>query len=138
MLSRASKNQGRERDDRDPIGRGFGSRFLSVYGRCNNNLREGADGKHEDDWPRRHWNACESGGRARHFVGHLFFGRPGLAVANWWFAIAFVVGIAAVVVGWIARTRAGTDSRRLATIGVILGAIPVVWFIGFMILVAIY
>ena len=66
----------------------------------------------------------------------LFFGL-GFAVGEPWFVLAFVVGIAAVVVGWMARTRAGTDSRRLATIGLVLGAIPVVWFIIYKIIAAI-
>ena len=66
----------------------------------------------------------------------LFFGL-GFAIGEPWFVLAFVVGIAAVVVGWMARTRAGTDSRRLATIGLVLGAIPVVWFIIYKIIAAI-
>ena len=67
----------------------------------------------------------------------LFFGL-GFVVGDWWFVIAFVVGIAAVVVGWMARTRAGTAHMRLATIGVVLGAVPVVWFIAYMIIAAIF
>ena len=67
----------------------------------------------------------------------LFFGL-GFAVGDWWFVIAFVAGIAPVVVGWIARTRADARSRRLATTGVVLGAIPVVWFIAYMIIAAIF
>ena len=66
----------------------------------------------------------------------LFFGL-GFAADTCGWLVGFVVGIAAVVVGWMARTRAGTDSRRLATIGVVLGAIPVVWFIAYMIIDAI-
>ena len=55
-----------------------------------------------------------------------FFGL-GFFVGDWWFVFAFVFGVAAVVTGWIARTRSGNDRRR-ATIGIVLGAIPAVWF----------
>jgi hypothetical protein len=64
----------------------------------------------------------------------LFWGL-GLAADSWW--TGFFVGIAAVVVGWIARARAGAESRRLATIGIVLGAIPVVWFAGYIIIDAV-
>ena len=67
----------------------------------------------------------------------LFFGL-GFAIGDWWFVVAFVVGIAAVVAGWMARSRAGADHRRLATIGLVLGAIPVVWFVVYMIVAAIF
>jgi hypothetical protein len=66
----------------------------------------------------------------------LFFGL-GFAADTWGWVVGFVAGIAAVVVGWMARTRARTDSQRLATIGIVLGAIPVVWFIAYMIIDAV-
>ncbi len=65
-----------------------------------------------------------------------FFGL-GFTVGDWWFVVAFVIGIAAVAAGWVARKRAG-DQRRLATIGMVLGAIPVVWFLVYIIVDAIF
>ena len=64
-----------------------------------------------------------------------FFGL-GFFAGDWWFVVAFAIGVAAVVSGWIARTRPGNDRRR-ATIGIVLGAIPAVWFIVYMIVAAI-
>ncbi len=61
-----------------------------------------------------------------------FFGL-GFAVGDWWFLVAFLVGVAAVVTGWIARNRPGSDHRRMATIGIVLGAVPAVWFIVYLI-----
>ena len=55
-----------------------------------------------------------------------FFGL-GFFAGDWWFVVAFVFGVAAVATGWIARTRSGNDRRR-ATIGIVLGAFPAVWF----------
>ena len=64
----------------------------------------------------------------------------GIAVSDWWFVIAFVIGVAAVITGWLARKRLPSNAgdRRLATIGLILGAVPVVWFVVYMILAAIF
>ena len=64
-----------------------------------------------------------------------FFGL-GFFASDWWFVVAFVIGVAAVVTGWIARNRPGNDRRR-ATIGIVLGAIPAVWFITYMIVASI-
>ena len=61
----------------------------------------------------------------------------GFAAGDWWFVIGFVIGVAAVVTGWIARNRPGNDHRRTATIGIVLGAVPVVWFIVYMIVASI-
>ena len=61
-----------------------------------------------------------------------FFGL-GFAAGDWWFVVAFVIGVAAVVTGWIARNRLGNDNRRTATIGIVLGAVPAVWFIVYLI-----
>ena len=57
----------------------------------------------------------------------------GFAAGDWWFVVAFVIGVAAVVTGWIARNRREDDHRRTATIGIVLGAIPAVWFIVYVI-----
>ena len=62
-----------------------------------------------------------------------FFGL-GFFVGDWWFVVAFVIGVAAVVTGWIARSRPGNEHRRMATVGILLGAIPAVWFIVYMII----
>ena len=64
----------------------------------------------------------------------------GFAVGDWWFVAAFVIGAAAVIAGWVARKRPLVDpgDRRLATIGLILGAVPVVWFLVYIILAAIF
>jgi len=61
-----------------------------------------------------------------------FFGL-GFTVGDWWFVVAFVIGVAAVVMGWIARNRPGNDHRRMATIGIVLGAVPAVWFLVYII-----
>ncbi len=61
----------------------------------------------------------------------------GFAAGDWWFVVAFVLGLAAVVTGWIARKRPGSDHRRTATIGIVLGAVPAVWFIVYMIVASI-
>ena len=61
----------------------------------------------------------------------------GFAAGDWWFVVAFVIGVAAVVTGWIARNRPGNDHRRTATIGIVLGAIPAVWFVVYMIVASI-
>ncbi len=58
----------------------------------------------------------------------------GFAAGDWWFVVAFVIGVAAVVAGWIARNRPGNDHRRTATIGIVLGAIPALWFIVYVII----
>ena len=57
----------------------------------------------------------------------------GFAAGDWWFVVAFVIGVAAVVTGWIARNRPGNDHRRRATIGIVLGAVPAVWFLVYVI-----
>jgi len=57
----------------------------------------------------------------------------GFAVGDWWFVVAFVIGVAAVVTGWTARNRPGNDHRRTATIGIVLGAVPAVWFIVYIV-----
>ena len=64
----------------------------------------------------------------------------GFFVGDWWFVVAFVIGAAAVIAGWVARKRAPVDPSepRLATIGLILGAVPVVWFLVYMIVTAIF
>ena len=63
-----------------------------------------------------------------------FFGL-GIAVGDWWFVVGLVLGAVAVILGWVARTRAATGSsdRRLALIGLVLGAIVVVWFLVYVI-----
>jgi hypothetical protein len=75
------------------------------------------------------------------FLGALsavgFFGL-GFAVGGWWFLIALVIGGAAVVVGVPARRRAVTKSeRRVATVGLVLGAVVVAWFVIYMAVAAI-
>ena len=68
-----------------------------------------------------------------------FFGL-GFALEGWWFVVALVFGVAAVALGWIARTRpeTGSSDRRLATIGLVLGAIVVAWFATYMIVDSIF
>ncbi len=70
-------------------------------------------------------------------LGIVAFFVLGFAAGDWWFVVAFVIGVAAVVTGWIARNRPGNDHRRRATIGIVLGAIPAVWFIVYMIVASI-
>ncbi len=69
----------------------------------------------------------------------LFFGIA-FAFGDWWFVVALVVGAIAVVLGWLARTRATTapSDRRLATIGLVLGGIVVVWFLVYVIVASIF
>ena len=45
-----------------------------------------------------------------------------------WYVPGAAIGLAAVGLGWTARTRsaAGAPGRRLATVGMVLGAVPFV------------
>lgn len=67
-----------------------------------------------------------------------FFGL-GFALGDWWFVVGLVFGAIAVVLGVMARRRfASGPDRRMATIGLVLGAIIVAWFVAYMILAAIF
>ena len=65
-----------------------------------------------------------------------FFGL-GFVVGGWWFVIAFAIGLAAVACAWVARQR-NDGHRPMATIGLVIGAVPVVWFVVYMIVAAIF
>lgn len=65
-----------------------------------------------------------------------FFGL-GFAFDGFWFLLAFVLGLLAIAAGWAARGRPDPGQRRTATIGMVLGAIPVVWFLAYWIVVAV-
>ena len=58
-------------------------------------------------------------------------------LVDWFFVVGFVIAVAAVITGWIARKRPGDDHQRMATAGMLLGAVPFVWFIAYMIVAAI-
>lgn len=62
----------------------------------------------------------------------LFIG-GGFAVGGIFWPLGAVVGLAAIVLGVTARRKGG---GREATIAVVLGAIPAVWFAAFMIVAA--
>ena len=66
-----------------------------------------------------------------------FFGL-GILVGDWWFVVAFVIALAAVVIGWLARNRPQNANRRMASLAIVLGAIPVAWFVVYMIVVEIF
>ncbi len=65
----------------------------------------------------------------------LVFFIGGIAISDVFWLIGAIVGLAAAVLGWMARNRPSVDAadRRLATIGLGLGAIIVVWFLVFLI-----
>jgi hypothetical protein len=69
----------------------------------------------------------------------LSFPALGIAAGGWWFLFAFVVVAAAVVLGARARRAlpAGSRQRRIATAGLVLGSIPVVWFALYMLIAVI-
>ena len=58
-------------------------------------------------------------------------------IADWFFVVGFVIALAAIITGWIARKRPGDEHRRIATAGMLLGAVPFVWFIAYMVVAAI-
>ena len=66
-----------------------------------------------------------------------FFGLA-FAFGDWWFVVGFVLGAIAVVTGWLARQRGGGSDRRLATVGLVLGAIIVAWFLAYMVIDSIF
>ena len=53
--------------------------------------------------------------------------------AGW--VTGFVLGIVAVVVGFVARRE--PEGRTRATVGLVLGAIPVLWFVGYVLIDAV-
>ena len=63
----------------------------------------------------------------------------GFTVGDWWFLLGAAIGLVAVALGWTARKRltVGASQRRLATVGMVLGAIPLVWFCAYMLVDAI-
>lgn len=66
-----------------------------------------------------------------------FFGL-GLGFGDWWFVVGLALGAVAVVLGWMARQRSSASDRRLAMIGLVLGAIVVVWFVTYVIVASIF
>ncbi len=63
----------------------------------------------------------------RHFIGLGF-------VEDWFFVLGLVIGVIGVGLGLAARRR---TPSRMATAAIVLSAIPVVWFIVYMIVDAI-
>ncbi|MBD0348374.1 MAG: hypothetical protein ICV59_04405 [Thermoleophilia bacterium] len=68
----------------------------------------------------------------------LAFFALGFIFEDWWFVVGLVLGAAAVVAGWLGRQRSSGSERTLATIGLVLGAIVVVWFATYMIVSTIF
>ena len=66
-------------------------------------------------------------------VSLLLFIGGGFTVGGVFWVLGAVVGLAAIVLGVTARRKGG---GREATIAVVLGAIPAVWFAAFMIVAA--
>ena len=66
-------------------------------------------------------------------VSLLLFVGGGFTVGGVFWVLGAVVGLVAIVLGVSARRNGG---GREATIGVVLGAIPAVWFAAFMIVAA--
>ena len=56
----------------------------------------------------------------------------GLALDGPGWIVGFVLGLVAIVTGVAARRAADGSGRRMATIGLVVGAIPVVWFAVYM------
>jgi len=56
----------------------------------------------------------------------------GLATDSWGWLVGAGLGVIAVIVGVAARKDADASDRRRATIGLVIGAIPVVWFLGYL------
>lgn len=67
-------------------------------------------------------------------VSLLLFVGGGFTVGGAFWVLGAVAGLAAIVLGVTARTKGG---RREATTAVILGAVPVVWFVAFLIVSAV-
>ncbi|MBA3364164.1 MAG: hypothetical protein H0U03_00020 [Actinobacteria bacterium] len=66
-----------------------------------------------------------------------FFGL-GFAFEGWWFVVGLVLGAIAVILGLMTRRRPiAASDRRLATIGLVLGSIIVLWFVTYMVIDAI-
>ena len=57
----------------------------------------------------------------------------GLATDSWGWIVGAALGVVAVIVGVVARTDADGSDRRRATTGLVIGAIPVVWFVGYLV-----
>lgn len=68
----------------------------------------------------------------------LVFFIGGIAISDVFWLIGAIVGLLAVVLGWMARKQV-TDSanRRWATIGLLLGAAVVIWFLAYLVVAAI-
>jgi len=66
-------------------------------------------------------------------VALLLFVGGGFAIGGIFWILGAVVGVIAIVVGVVARRQGGgTD----AIVGVILGAIPALWFASYMVMAA--
>ena len=61
----------------------------------------------------------------------------GLATEGWGWIAGAALGVVAVIVGVAARRDAEASDRRRATIGLVIGAIPVVWFLGYVVVDAV-
>jgi len=57
----------------------------------------------------------------------------GLATDGWGWIAGAALGVVAVLVGVAARRDADGSDRRRATMGLVIGAIPVVWFVGYLV-----
>jgi len=79
------------------------------------------------------------GALAAGVLAPLVFFIGGIAISDVFWIIGAIVGLLAVALGWMARKQAATDSpnRRWATIGLLLGAGVVIWFLAYMLLAAI-
>ena len=66
-----------------------------------------------------------------------FFGL-GFIFEEWWFVLGLALGAVAAATGWMGRQRSSGSDRTLATIGLVLGAIVVIWFATYMIVSTIF
>jgi hypothetical protein len=67
----------------------------------------------------------------------VFFGLA-FAFGDWFFLAGAALGVVGVALGLRARTVAPDRSeRRRATFGIVLGAVPLVWFVAYMVVTAI-
>jgi len=70
-------------------------------------------------------------------VAFVVYWGAGLATDGWGWILGAALGVVAVLVALVARRDADRAGRRQATIGLVLGAIPAVWFVGYLIVDAI-
>lgn len=58
----------------------------------------------------------------------------GFTAGGWWFLVGVALGLVAVVAGVTARRQVDYADRRIALVGMILGGLIVLWFVGFMVI----